>query len=549
MANSRQGNQANSSGDVKPHVLIPIVLATFTLQSIHIWFSSTDRLVTFSLVDDAFYYLNIARHVMHGRGASFDGIHPTNGFQPLWEVLLLPLGLIGSKALSLRLLCTLGALLYNLITVFLYLFVRRQLNGRIALISALLWAFNARLIFTYSLNGMEFSLFALSIMLFIHYYQNRFQAPNRAPASSQFCLGVLWGVCTLSRIDGVLIGGLAVAGTLWGMIRDGGWKRAIQFLGCVLGGFGVTVAPYFAWNILTFAHLLPVSGTIKQHLAQQHLAAMGAGFLGAGHWAYSLREGVFFYAKYLSRFITGYGYYLLRLFNLSQNAIAALGLALLGAAALGAARHGLGALRTSLAKVKLLFIFATIHYAVFALLLTPFIDYGNWYFGPLYLSFCIGTAVIVDRFTLRARGWLTLATGLILILNLGAFLFLHDEPKINIMGAADCLVHLEQSVRGERIGSWNAGYLGFFSERNTVVNLDGLVGDYELAQYHLKGLPIREYLKKNRIQYLCDYQLKPEDIQTEFYGLRPSEFEILYRSPFYQPPFIDSRIYYVVKLK
>jgi hypothetical protein len=40
--------------------------------------------------DDAFYYLVIARNVAAGHGFTMDQISPTNGFQPLWLWLLVP---------------------------------------------------------------------------------------------------------------------------------------------------------------------------------------------------------------------------------------------------------------------------------------------------------------------------------------------------------------------------------------------------------------------------------------------------------------------------
>jgi len=43
-----------------------------------------------ALVDDAFYSLTVARHIAQGHGLSFDGLHPTNGFQPLYVFLTVP---------------------------------------------------------------------------------------------------------------------------------------------------------------------------------------------------------------------------------------------------------------------------------------------------------------------------------------------------------------------------------------------------------------------------------------------------------------------------
>src|SRR4051794_27098867 len=50
-------------------------------------------------VDDAFYALQTARHIAQGHGPTFDGWQPTNGFHPLWEMLLVPLAaLLGAHA-------------------------------------------------------------------------------------------------------------------------------------------------------------------------------------------------------------------------------------------------------------------------------------------------------------------------------------------------------------------------------------------------------------------------------------------------------------------
>ena len=42
------------------------------------------------LYDDSFYAFNIARNIADGNGMTFDGIHPTTGFQPLYVFILVP---------------------------------------------------------------------------------------------------------------------------------------------------------------------------------------------------------------------------------------------------------------------------------------------------------------------------------------------------------------------------------------------------------------------------------------------------------------------------
>src|SRR5262245_1467204 len=49
--------------------------------------------------DDAFYYLRIAANTVAGRGLTFDGLAPTNGFQPLYFLLSLPIVALGHGSL------------------------------------------------------------------------------------------------------------------------------------------------------------------------------------------------------------------------------------------------------------------------------------------------------------------------------------------------------------------------------------------------------------------------------------------------------------------
>ena len=39
------------------------------------------------IVDDGYFYPQIARHIVHHQGSTFNGIMLTNGYHPLWMVL------------------------------------------------------------------------------------------------------------------------------------------------------------------------------------------------------------------------------------------------------------------------------------------------------------------------------------------------------------------------------------------------------------------------------------------------------------------------------
>ncbi|HID08358.1 MAG TPA: hypothetical protein EYP10_14555, partial [Armatimonadetes bacterium] len=41
--------------------------------------------------DDVFYYLKTAMNIAQGHGSTFDGVNRTNGYHPLWMLLLVPI--------------------------------------------------------------------------------------------------------------------------------------------------------------------------------------------------------------------------------------------------------------------------------------------------------------------------------------------------------------------------------------------------------------------------------------------------------------------------
>ncbi len=55
----------------------------------HLAATNPDRLLGF-VPDDAFYYFGVAEHVREGWWFSFDGLTRTNGFHPLWALVITP---------------------------------------------------------------------------------------------------------------------------------------------------------------------------------------------------------------------------------------------------------------------------------------------------------------------------------------------------------------------------------------------------------------------------------------------------------------------------
>jgi hypothetical protein len=71
-------------------IILAIVLLGLAMRFYYAW-QPLPTLIEQGMSDDAFYYLNITRNVVLGKGVSFDGIAPTNGFHPLYLGMLIPL--------------------------------------------------------------------------------------------------------------------------------------------------------------------------------------------------------------------------------------------------------------------------------------------------------------------------------------------------------------------------------------------------------------------------------------------------------------------------
>ncbi len=531
-----------------PSLVFGMIVFAFLVQSAYLLLVPLNKLLTVTVVDDAFYYLQIARNVWQDKGLSFDRVHRTNGFQPLSQLVALGIGWIENKTAALRLFLGFGALFYQAVAWVLFLFCAKHFGFRRAIGAALLWELNARLAFTYSISGMEFSLYAFTTLLLVSRAETLARTNEPPTRRDWFGLGLLAGINALARLDGVIALVIVCVYEVVGLRRRNE-KQAFKGL-CLfypLGG-ALLLMPYFIANFIAFGHLLPVSGTIKLHhnLEEIHRIRSDHSVWFAG--AYLFKSGIYLSAKYWLRFATGYFYYAVRELNISQTASGVIGIILAAVLVVESLRRSAWIQsRNRFAKLELLGVIATVQFLIYVVLLTDQVNYGNWYFGPLYVFFCLAAVLLLDGLPRRWRR--TISTGALAVtfLNAAVFLARHDEVKINMEGAMEALDYVERNLKGERVGSWNAGYLGYFAERNTFVNLDGLVGDYELADVHLKGTSMEEYLSKEGIRYVCDYLTDPDQINSGFYGLEPAKYEVIYQSEFRKPLYVDPRIYCVLR--
>src|SRR5678815_5598767 len=76
----------------RPLELFAVAAVVLTILCVGIFAClGPEERIVFLLYDDAFYYLGVARHLAAGAGSTFDGLHATNGYHPLWCWALVPL--------------------------------------------------------------------------------------------------------------------------------------------------------------------------------------------------------------------------------------------------------------------------------------------------------------------------------------------------------------------------------------------------------------------------------------------------------------------------
>lgn len=194
-------------------ILIGSFIAGLTIRLWIAW-QPWERLVsTGAFGDDACYYGSIAWHIAHGYGPTADGVHPTNGFQPLWAFMLVPIYALGiDKGIAINCALTLLAIFSAATALILFAIARHLWSVPTGLWVAFFWSFSPTVL-RQSMNGMETGLYAFMLSLATWYYiryvviatakDNRDERVSAYPIRYAI-MGGLIGLTVLSRIDGLL---------------------------------------------------------------------------------------------------------------------------------------------------------------------------------------------------------------------------------------------------------------------------------------------------------------------------------------------------------
>lgn len=170
--------------------------------------------------DDAYYYFKVAQNISEGRGVTFDGINPTNGYHPLWLVLCIPIFALArfDLILPLRILLLVMAALSAATGILFYRLVARTLSEPVGVLAASFLTFNLSIHNTITQFGLETGISAFSIVLLLYLLLTfeqkwRTQSITRRQIAGLSLLAVF---VLFSRLDTIFL--VAVVG-LWLICR------------------------------------------------------------------------------------------------------------------------------------------------------------------------------------------------------------------------------------------------------------------------------------------------------------------------------------------
>jgi hypothetical protein len=504
--------------------VLPTLAAVALAPRLYLAWQDVPTLIARLNADDFYYYLTIARHLSLGHGATFDGLGPTNGFHPVYTLLLAAIFHLWPDSPDLGVHLALSLLsLCNVLTAWPLYGIGRQIAGpRAGLAVALCWLFNPWTMLI-TLTGVEAAVYALLAGSTVWAYLRSRAAMGVASWPLGVLTGLLAGLTILARSEGILLLGVITLDLLWqswnGLRHGHGWRTDVGWLGLCLAVATLTILPWLAWNLANLGTVVQVSGAAimyNYHYEVTTLVAL-ARMLARVVGKFILRSGVF-------------GFQLFALGLLVALAVVATG------------KRGRTAWQEALSAARPLGFVAVYGLLVAGWYVLIFWQLQHWYFIAMLLSLTIFVApawraleVLMSGANGFLRRWLLPALAIFLVVSFvaGVAAFWPRGFYPPQAGGYRLAQWLAQNTPTEaRIGAWNSGIIGYFSHR-TVINLDGVVNNrvytYVQARHATVLLDgIVDYLRQEGIDYVTDY----EDLLSNQPEQRwPDVLELIYQFP------------------
>lgn len=468
-------------------------------------------------IDDTFYSLGIARNIAQGVGWTHDGIHFTNGFQPLYVFLsvplywLLPSGMATVPVVSL----VLQSLANMAAGLLLYALIEKEIGVFGAFVAILVWSVSPYIIS--GINGLETTYTVLLMVSLLYLYMGHWRAVllnenSRRRWNYAVVLGVLSGLLVLSRVDAaVFVAMLFLDICAVCMIRN---RRGASILG--EGGMllvmalatTLTVLPWVVGSWLEVGRVLFDSGNATRSAAM-------AFYDGANLYLDHLRALIpNFQARVITPFIPWARHVQRRYILITL--VAAILFALWAIAS-----HPATGARTKATLRRFTFVWL---YAIALILAYVFYQFTVWnwprYLYPLSvpglllmaLWFQLMMEVLFESLS-PAKRWIGQVTyaaicGVYLVLVpvsvvTGVNPILEDSAGWYTAAQYRAAIWLSENTGSEdRVAAFQSGILGYYSERQ-VINLDGVVNPAALPYY--VDNRVADYLSQLHVDYVADW--------------------------------------------
>lgn len=447
--------------------LIALLLSPYLALSL--W-GSEAQLVGF-FPDDAFYYLKTARNVFDFGFATFDGVNPTNGFHPLYFLLVTALAGMVPATGFLNAAFLLHVILIGL-SIYLLLSRVASMSAPARIFLAAIFSFPAPFLFAWMSAGMEAPLVLFSTVLLL----NAWLASSHFDFKSyraNLWLGASMAFFILSRLDMVIALTPFVAWLTFTQLRatQNSVSASLMNLLSVFALpllFGIT---YIIFNLITTDHVLPISAAVKQIFFVPFSVSWSA-TTGNGNVA------------------------------LTTLAITPLVLSVMVLFWSMSEQNKLAARENEYATVL-----AAISVVLFYVYLFAYAsNFFRWYLAmPLAASAWIAIDWLSQaKFVLQMKGRASVVAGIVVVLVVIASnaLFVRlvasstQTTSRHLLQIAHKLNEVMQPC--DIAAVYDAGVIGYFADQR-VINLDGLVNSYTYLNEYLRPAKFFEYFEKENV--------------------------------------------------
>lgn len=411
------------------------------------------------LYDDFFYYLKVAENLASGHGSTFNGLAQTNGYHPLWLLMLTGASLVlrdGHEVFAF--VC--GVCIVSAVSTYWYARLVAEKAGVAPLLAIAIGLYVTAFSIKQYFSGME----AILVIPFALAFLARIQQSDAASSFAKAAVtGLLGSLMVLSRLDAAILMGMAL---LLHVSHRDVWKN-LQVNALAGGALGVMpLIAYVASNWLFFDTLTPVSGMAKQLMPKGQLNTAVLDAILQSPWKFQVNVAF---------------------------VLIALCLVLLS-------------YKRTISLQRRVLIAAMLFPPLYFLLLSALTDwcFSDWYFYPIRIALCASASFVLSQSTLKdwSTKWFSVQIGAVSIAVVALFSswWTVNPGQLYVYQAGADMAEFEQTHPGIYAMGDRAGKVGYLM-RSPLVQLEGLVMDKAFVKMMVEQRPLLDVLHHYGVKY------------------------------------------------